>query len=886
MLMHAIRSAEKHSLLASYPACFAMLEADNLVVLGRLVYVVPALAIAIAEEAAELINIQLRKLQELYESEDGPCFHLHVNTPYTVFVSGAGRRRPTLGAGDVNKSTPDAKRGRKERPLRPSEQKLDEVDEMLQLRPAEGHGKHFSSNAAVHVIQFSTDPACAARRGRSQVYKVDSGAQHTVEHLAQQFAIGLAVDRAQICLMTRQVSYHDSLFHRPMYKRATVSLLYLHVLDEGASVSSNTAPSVVEDIVNGAQDQQTGSRADQDGLAFAPTKVALDSLGQCLSWLVGSLRSRWLHPVHFRLEASQWMFAARRNHYLVAGHCIDDLASGHGMNAFDYIHYYWNPHHCRAPLVLFTWVFGCLYDLSIAVFSSQGDRVDGTWQVWHSVRSLSYGNVGVSISPTVPFLEFTQVATDDEELSAVSALDKPTLMNEKDVTDGSSTFRTGGVRGPQPKRGAGQVKADTAKVKRADAHGANAGTSARLSHALFSASDVYLPPWSLTTGEEEMEQATLHVSVGKQAPITICVPTDWSSDLIEDALLQHVGAQRSWVDFTWVGSDLHVEYSAGAPSLKGDTAERLLALFQSLPRAASHRRALSRTTEVIIGHRASRLPGISAFTQAQPEYSCEVVKAVSDVVPDATFNAIALVSHSNSPAHRDGFNSDELSMFLLPQAVSDTAWLWFEATHGTAEVEVDGEVLLGSWVPYNKVYCFPGTRAHQIDSAEDIGTVVLYSTARVPARKHILQAGNSGPGTSSKTSYAPWRQGGGRIQKVQHSATSQSACRLVLEDLGALPAGWNTQQVAQLLERNRKCTLACFQAKGKSQRLRALAAGFQRSGFVEHAQYLLCIVSGEQKQALTTSGLRFAPPQDDTTSAPSVEVQAEQSGASIIALTR
>eukprot|EP00971_Amphidinium_carterae_P242288 4810713-Amphidinium_carterae.2 len=82
-----------------------MLEADNLIILGRPVYAVPALAIA--EEAAELINAQLGRLQ-IEHGDGAPCFHLHVNIDLSMFVTGAGKqcKRQLGGADESHLDTP------------------------------------------------------------------------------------------------------------------------------------------------------------------------------------------------------------------------------------------------------------------------------------------------------------------------------------------------------------------------------------------------------------------------------------------------------------------------------------------------------------------------------------------------------------------------------------------------------------------------------------------------------------------------------------------------------------------------------------------------------------------------------------------------------------
>eukprot|EP00971_Amphidinium_carterae_P083886 1660065-Amphidinium_carterae.1 len=163
-----------------------------------------------------------------------------------------------------------------------------------------------------------------------------------------------------------------------------------------------------------------------------------------------------------------------------------------------------------------------------------------------------------------------------------------------------------------------------------------------------------------------------------------------------------------------------------------------------MPAGASHRRAATEGREVIVGYRASRKYGLSAYTVAHLDESRALVSAVCEFVPEATFNAMALVRHGTTPTHRDKLNNSSAEMFLLPQTPEVKAWIWVESSTGNVQVVLDGEAVFGSWHPYDRVLCFPAGCAHKVHAIEMGCSLVLYRTARPPLRKHLSDLVHSG----------------------------------------------------------------------------------------------------------------------------------------------
>eukprot|EP00971_Amphidinium_carterae_P096502 1909604-Amphidinium_carterae.1 len=123
---------------------------------------------------------------------------------------------------------------------------------------------------------------------------------------------------------------------------------------------------------------------------------------------------------------------------------------------------------------------------------------------------------------------------------------------------------------------------------------------------------------------------------------------------------------------------------------------------------------------------------------ANQDFVRNVVACITTLVPDAVFNAAALVTHGSTAAHRDVTNEPTKEMTLIPITASADSWIWYECTTGATQLMVDGSGIMGSWVPYSRVLCFNAMAAHMIQTADSMRSVVLYQTAQMPTRKLLV----------------------------------------------------------------------------------------------------------------------------------------------------
>eukprot|EP00971_Amphidinium_carterae_P336858 6473421-Amphidinium_carterae.2 len=268
---------------------------------------------------------------------------------------------------------------------------------------------------------------------------------------------------------------------------------------------------------------------------------------------------------------------------------------------------------------------------------------------------------------------------------------------------------------------------------------ADAGSSAQL--------DVYMPEWfsdELFDSIGSGDGVTIHVTTGPEAPVPVQVPEGWSRQQIEITLARHVCARLDWLDFTWIDMDVSIEYSSAYPRCDGDEADSLRTVVADLPKGSMHKRALTQTSEVIVGHRACWKRGLTSFTTTNQEYVKGLVASIIALVPDAVFNAAALVTHGSTAAHRDVTNEPTKEMTLIPLDATPEAWIWYECATGSTQVLVDGSEIRGSWVPYSRVLCFNAMAAHMIQSPGSMNSVVLYRTARVAVRRLLVKLAELG----------------------------------------------------------------------------------------------------------------------------------------------
>eukprot|EP00971_Amphidinium_carterae_P218547 4337953-Amphidinium_carterae.2 len=285
---------------------------------------------------------------------------------------------------------------------------------------------------------------------------------------------------------------------------------------------------------------------------------------------------------------------------------------------------------------------------------------------------------------------------------------------------------------------AGGAKHPSTKRQRSASHDGSSGGDIAASEEthVYGPLDIFWPVWKPAV---DNPTTLVHVSVGDNVPLTISVPRDWALDEIEDALAKHVCCRRDWIDFVWAGSDVAIDYAPSFPLLTEASGIELAQVFQEMPTKTAHRRSRTHGSEVIIGHRASRKRGVSVYTTRNPEAARACVAKATELVPDAVFNAIALVWHASTPVHRDSTNKADSQMVLIPQTPDEVAWLWVEAKFGSSPLNMAGRTIFGSWLPYDRVYSFNSVCAHQIESESLIGSMVLYRTEREPKAVHLSE---------------------------------------------------------------------------------------------------------------------------------------------------
>eukprot|EP00971_Amphidinium_carterae_P032705 644075-Amphidinium_carterae.2 len=240
--------------------------------------------------------------------------------------------------------------------------------------------------------------------------------------------------------------------------------------------------------------------------------------------------------------------------------------------------------------------------------------------------------------------------------------------------------------------------------------------------------------WAIHT---EDEVSIVHVSVGHAAPIDVEVPITWSTDEIEDAFVRHVAAKTEWIDFTWVGLDVSLEYSTHYPSLASPEGQALQDQYFAMPAARGRKRPLTNGHEVIIGHNSTRSVRLSSYTLAHQTAVRLLVSAINLLIPSAVYNAAALVQHAESPIHKDQKNDPNSDMIVIPLQVPGDAWMWVESHTGLSVERLDDERLYGAWYPYDRVLCFASAFAHKVQAPAQCSSLVLYRTERLPSPANV-----------------------------------------------------------------------------------------------------------------------------------------------------
>eukprot|EP00971_Amphidinium_carterae_P066472 1316342-Amphidinium_carterae.2 len=257
------------------------------------------------------------------------------------------------------------------------------------------------------------------------------------------------------------------------------------------------------------------------------------------------------------------------------------------------------------------------------------------------------------------------------------------------------------------------------------------------------------PGWKIPLEEPPTEQFMLLVSIGAQKLLEVHVPDSWTRDTCEDYFAKHLAVHPAWLCFSWVGNKLDIQISPLFPCIGSDSFRGLVAACDELPSGPSTRRLGIQGVETVVGHRATRLRGITNFTVNHHDECMRLVSGAASFLPNIVFNALALVKHGSVPVHRDVTNDPRQLLVLTPVHVELGSSVWIESDSGVDSVAFHGDLLYGSWFPYTRVLACMAASAHRLSVTGKCVSLVLYRTARMPSTPHLFELSRLGFALSS-----------------------------------------------------------------------------------------------------------------------------------------
>eukprot|EP00971_Amphidinium_carterae_P099298 1964308-Amphidinium_carterae.1 len=98
-----------------------------------------------------------------------------------------------------------------------------------------------------------------------------------------------------------------------------------------------------------------------------------------IPWVVHAATGKVLSEEHLRIVAYLWVSQALKQHYLVAGVSLHDVAHEFDMTGYDFVEKYWDPHtrKSKAPPTMIVFAISCVYEISVSVVDEAGLRTDG-----------------------------------------------------------------------------------------------------------------------------------------------------------------------------------------------------------------------------------------------------------------------------------------------------------------------------------------------------------------------------------------------------------------------------------------------------------------------------------------------------------------------------
>eukprot|EP00971_Amphidinium_carterae_P169646 3361274-Amphidinium_carterae.1 len=626
-----------------------------------------------------------------------------------------------------------------------------EVDQFMEFRHVLGHTRHLE----YHYVALTIDNLVIAGKDRDttrgmaiHAFFMQLATAINDRLLVGSVALAIAMMDAHhlvcICRAPTSVSMNvlagqvctilNSLFQEARSTPATRAQRITFAVDAGKSVFVQGGmpdahlPTSTPDVCQ----EHVGSFP----LLYSPPADSTDQVADCLNWTLRQSRhaqySLPLSASAIRTIARLWLGMTVKQGILVAGVLITQLAGQWQLSIDATIQ-----HICACDaddllVIIFVYAASCALDVQLAVVDTRGSCLDGfvrtrgfglvrsafAWVVIAPIADSEciINELVPTISPTVEYVSqsFQLRATADGSTSG-------------DENDEDFLLVSGGGAGSQRR------KREREAAELHTAAGKAAGASASRARASLA---VHWPEWRYAGVDDTR---CLHVSTTAGPPYEILVPEQWTTVEVERVIAYHIAASPDWLEFTWVGTDVSVEYSHSFPRTSSPVGQELSRQFEQMPTSSRRRRNATAGKEVILGHRGSRGRGLTKYTQVNQEAVRALIAAINDMVPAVMFNAVAMVHHTSTPTHRDVMNHPHHDMIVIPQSDSTSAWMWIESSTGASALWFEEQQVYGSWIPLDRTLSFAASAAHQVHADHQCATLVLYTTARMPKRAHLQQ---------------------------------------------------------------------------------------------------------------------------------------------------
>eukprot|EP00971_Amphidinium_carterae_P318311 6327195-Amphidinium_carterae.2 len=235
--------------------------------------------------------------------------------------------------------------------------------------------------------------------------------------------------------------------------------------------------------------------------------------------------------------------------------------------------------------------------------------------------------------------------------------------------------------------------------------------------------------WKTPDEEVSGPQRKVHVSVENQPPYTISVPAIWSTSDLQWMLARHMGMKDSWLEFTWVQADVHICRSPVCPVLKGTA--MLHECGDAFARQLFTLNTFTNKLVLPMGLCTHDEGKLSACSIIHEELVRALAMVVGVMVPDVVFNVmlLAITPHNAYALSNSFFHTVAREVILIPYGDSSSSWVWFAVSSGADPMEVDGEIVSGTWSPLNKVICITASAFFSVSAPPGHGVIVLYKQA-------------------------------------------------------------------------------------------------------------------------------------------------------------